>query len=211
MYFLLLKHGGLIQFHHAIRNEEMENYIENKVFEKINYSEKELPKGEYDNCSFVDCTFSNSDLSNIPFIECKFNNCDFSMAKVKGTALKDVKFIRCKLLGLNFNDCNDFLLSVEFEDSLLNFASFYKLKLKNTKFKNCNLQETDFTETDLTRSVFDNCDLSRAIFEHTVLEKVDFRTAHNYSIDPEENRLKKAKFSRTGVIGLLNKYDIDID
>ena len=46
------------------------------------------------------------------------------------------------------------------------------------------------------------------ISDQTILEKADFRTAKNYSIDPEQNRLKKAKFSLSGVVGLLRKYDI---
>ena len=48
-------------------------------------------------------------------------------------------------------------------------------------------------------------------FAGTILEKVDFRTAFNYSIDLERNRIKKARFSAKGVVGLLDKYDIDID
>jgi uncharacterized protein YjbI with pentapeptide repeats len=73
------------------------------------------------------------------------------------------------------------------------------------------LHETDFAECDLTNGVFDNCDLSGALFDHTNLEKADFRTAFNYSVDPENNRIKKAKFSLPGVTGLLHKYDIEID
>jgi hypothetical protein len=37
------------------------------------------------------------------------------------------------------------------------------------------------------------------------------RTSFNYSIDLERNRIKKAQFSITGIAGLLDKYDIDID
>jgi uncharacterized protein YjbI with pentapeptide repeats len=76
------------------------------------------------------------------------------------------------------------------------------------RFKKCSLQEVDFTEADLSALVFDQCDLAGAIFESTVLEKADFRTAYNYSMDPEKNRLKKARFSLSGVAGLLNKYEI---
>ncbi len=83
--------------------------------------------------------------------------------------------------------------------------------LKKTTFKNLNLYEADFTGCDLTGSVLDNCDLTRATFESTVIEKADLRTAFNYSIDPEINRIKKAMFSLSGVTGLLEKYDIDID
>ena len=90
-------------------------------------------------------------------------------------------------------------------------SSFFKLKIKKTKFKDSTLHEVDFTETDLTEAVFDNCDLKRATFEHTNLEKADFRNAFNYSIDLEQNRIKKAKFSKTGIVGLLGKYDIVIE
>jgi hypothetical protein len=51
----------------------------------------------------------------------------------------------------------------------------------------------------------------QAVFHHTTLEHVDFRTSYNYSINPENNRIKKAKFSIWGVSGLLYKYDIEIE
>lgn len=184
---------------------------ENKTYKQINYSGKRLSIGEYDNCTFVNCDFSESDISNITFLECEFTDCNFSNVLSKNTSFQEVVFYNCKLLGTKFNDCNDFLLSLQFENCQLNLASFYKLKLKNTSFKDCNLQEVDFTETDLSNSVFNNCDLSRVIFDHTILEKVDFRTATNYVIDPEINRLKKAKFSSDGVIGLLRKYNIEVE
>ena len=85
------------------------------------------------------------------------------------------------------------------------------MKIKNTLFRNSQLHETYFTECDLTGSVFDNCDLTGATFENSVLEKADFKTAFNYSMDPGNNRIKKAKFSVPGVLALLNKYDIQID
>jgi uncharacterized protein YjbI with pentapeptide repeats len=98
-----------------------------------------------------------------------------------------------------------------FEVCNLNLSSFYKLKLKNMRFVNCTLHEVDFTEADLTASLFENCDLQRTLFANTNLEKADFRTAFNYSIDPELNRIKKARFSMPGVLGLLSKYNIDIE
>ncbi len=70
--------------------------------------------------------------------------------------------------------------------------------------------EVDFTECDLTAASFDNCDMLEATFDRTILEKADFRTAYHYSINPEVNRIKKAKFSLPEVTGLLNKYDIEI-
>ena len=80
-----------------------------------------------------------------------------------------------------------------------------------SKFRNCNLQEADFTESDIINSVFDNCDLKSAIFDQTNIEKVDFTTAYNFNINPEENRVKGAKFSKENVFGLLSSYGIVIE
>ncbi|MEM4663148.1 MAG: pentapeptide repeat-containing protein, partial [Candidatus Diapherotrites archaeon] len=110
-----------------------------------------------------------------------------------------------------FDTCNEFGLSFSFEGCQLNHSSFYKTKIKKTIFKDSELLETDFTEADLTNAVFDKCNLTQAIFDHTILEKADFRTSYNYTIDPEINRIKKAKFSITGLAGLLYKYEIVIE
>jgi fluoroquinolone resistance protein len=188
-----------------------QEYLTYQTFNKINYTQHPLAKGEYENCTFKNCDFSNSDLTNIKFIDCLFEGCNLSLAKLTMTAFQDIKFRNCKMLGLHFENCNEFGLSVGFEDCNLNHCSFYQRKLKKTFFKNVTLQEADFAECDLSSSVFDNCDLSKATFDFTNLEKADLRSSFNYSIDPEKNRIKKAKFSLTGLAGLLDKYDIEID
>ncbi|MGB3948278.1 MAG: pentapeptide repeat-containing protein [Bacteroidia bacterium] len=184
-----------------------ETYLHNKIFER----NQTLTKAEYENCTFNGCNFADGDFSGFKFIECTFNDCNLSLVKLNKTAFVDAKFKDSKLLGLRFDTCNEFGLSFSFDNCMLNHASFYKTKIKKTVFKNCHLQETDFAEADLTNSVFDNCNLAHAIFERTILEKADFRSAYNYTIDPEMNRIKKAKFSVLGLSGLLDKYDIDIE
>jgi hypothetical protein len=51
----------------------MSVFIENEIFEKIDYSKIKLEKGEYDNCTFVNCLFLNSDISGITFGSHKFS------------------------------------------------------------------------------------------------------------------------------------------
>ena len=184
---------------------------ENKVFEKVSFSEHILLKGVYEECTFKNCNFNGVDLSGITFRTCSFNSCDFSLTILNNTILQDVRFLNSKLLGVQFHQCNKFLLRLNFENCMLKLSVFYKLKLKNTVFKNCNLQEADFSEADLTGAVFDNCDLLLATFMHTNLEKADFRSASNYSINPEINRIRNARFSIPGVTGLLTTYDIEIE
>jgi len=145
------------------------------------------------------------------FTEVEFISCNLSLVKLERTAFRDVIVKECKMLGLHFENCNEFGLAFAFENCQLNHSSFYKTKIKKTNFKNSSLKETDFTECDLTSSVFENCDLAGATFENTVLAKADFRSSINYSIDPENNRIRKAKFSILGISGLLDKYDIDIE
>ena len=186
------------------------NLIADQVFEKQNYTQVKLAKGEYDNCSFNNCVFTDSDLSNINFTECEFQDCDLSNVNIKHTVFNDVDFSNCKLLGLQFNHCSDFLFSVTFKTCNLTLASFYQVKSKGTKFYECLLQQVDFTRAELTSSVFDNCDFKGATFEETQLEKVDFSSSYNYVIDPEINKIKKAKFSIPEVLGLLRKYNIEV-
>jgi uncharacterized protein YjbI with pentapeptide repeats len=143
-------------------------------------------------------------------VDCTFTECDISNGKLLNTTLNDCRFTNCKLLGLHFEDCSDFLFSVGFDNCTLNFSSFYKRQMKKAVFKNTALREVDFTDTDLSGATFDNCDLAKALFENTNLEKADFRTAYDYSIDPERARIKKARFSIPGITGLLDKYDIVI-
>jgi uncharacterized protein YjbI with pentapeptide repeats len=192
----------------TIKNRQMQEiYIQDKIFDKND----SLIKGEYENCTFNNCNFADNNFSGFKFTDCAFNDCNLSLTKLDGTAFWNVLFKDCKMLGLRFDTCNEFGLSFSFDGCQLNHSSFFKTKIKKTIFKNSQLQETDFTESDLTAAVFDNCDMTRVLFYHTILEKADFRTSYNYSIDPEINRMKKAKFSILGVSGLLDKYNIDIE
>jgi fluoroquinolone resistance protein len=194
-------------------------FIEEKTFDKIDFTQAPLEKGEYEHCTFLNCNLSDADLSDLKFAECEFSSCNLSLAKLTQTALKNIEFKNCKMLGLNFGECSQFGFAVSFDACILNHSSFSNLdsplnkrvRLRQTIFKNSQLYEVDFTECDLSCSVFDNCDLARTIFEYAILEKADFRTAFNYSIDPERNRIKKAKFSRSGLVGLLDKYELEIE
>ncbi len=185
--------------------------MDNTVFEDQTYEDVLPDKGTYHQCRFLNLDLKEANLSDYVFTECVFENCDFSLAKCKQTGLMQVTFIGCKLLGFNFESCKDFLFEVRFENCLLNLANFYKKRLKQCVFKQCILKETDFTAANLNKAQFIDCDLSGAIFYQTNIEECDFRTAYHFSIDPENNQVKKAKFSANGLAGLLDKYQLKID
>lgn len=186
-------------------------YFEEKTFTKLDLTENFLAAGEYEGCAFIDCDFSGSDLSEFKFTDCEFTGCNLSLVKLTKTAFRDVSFKNSKMLGLHFENCSGFGLSFGFDNCILDHSSFYRAKLKKFVFKNSQLREVDFSGSDLTGAVFENCDLRGAIFDRTILEKADLRSAFNFAIDPETNRLKKARFSLPGITGLLDKYDLEID
>ncbi len=170
-----------------------------------------MQRGEYENCTFVNCDLTEGDFTGFKFIDCVFEGCNLSMIKPAATAFQEVKFKDSKMLGIRFDIANGFGLAFSFENCRLDHSSFFRLRLRKTKFRNCDMEGVDFGEADLSEAVFENTNLRQAIFDNSVLEKADFRTASGFSIDPERNRLKKARFAQSGLAGLLDKYQIQVD
>ncbi len=185
-------------------------FFEDVTIENEYFGPKPFTRGEYEQCRFIQCNFSSTDLSNCRFIDCVFEGCNLSNAKINQTAFREVKFIQCKMLGLHFDTCQAYGVSFSFDACMLNHSSFYGTSIKKSIFSNCQLQETDFTGADLSGALFENCNLFRATFENTNLEKADFTSATDYTIDPALNKIKKARFGVMGLAGLLTRYDIII-
>ena len=184
---------------------------EDKKFDTVDYSEQNLSEYEFTDCEFEGCNFSKTNLTSATFMNCKFKNCNLALANLKDLGLKDAQFTDCKLMGLDFSVCNNFLFAVGFEKCQLDYATFYGKSMRRTKFIGCSMKDVDFTEVQLSESIFTSSDLNGATFARSVLEKADFRLAKNYIIDPEQNKIKKAKFSTEGIAGLLANYNLEID
>lgn len=196
---------------------DLRNYLKmntslhvDEVIKDINFTSEGFHIGDFEACVFKRCTFRDLELGSSSFEDCEFVDCDLSNSKLSNTALRDVQFNNCKMLGLHFETCNPFLFSVQFTKCQLSVASFYQCILKQSQFRECLLKDVDFVEADLTKAVFSNCDLEGALFDHSILVETDFSSAFHYRLDPEVNTLKKTKFSKEGLHGLLGKYDIKI-
>lgn len=185
-------------------------YIDH-VFEKLVLFDAKVSNREFDGCTFNNCEFSNTVFTECTFIDCTFTDCNLSMAKLPATGLKTVMFKECKLLGIRFDECEDFLFKVDFVDSILDYSWFIGKKMPKTSFANSSLKGVNFSGCDLTESDFASANLDGAIFDNTLLKAADFSAAYNYKIDPEFNPMPKAKFSVHGITGLLDKYDIRVE
>lgn len=182
-----------------------------ETYNGVIFSEDSFFKGNYEACSFVQCDFSGMDLSMCKFIDTEFVECNLSNANISACSFQDVKFVQSKMLGLRFDEINDFGFSVEFDSCQMNHSSFYGSKLGKSSFNNCSLIEVDFERSELKAVPLIDCDMLNVIFGKTNLEKASLIGSFNYSIDPEANNIKGARFSRDAVFGLLDKYKIVIE
>jgi len=178
------------------------------LLEKTDFSTERLLK-TYESVEFRSCNFT--DLSGINFTDCLFTSCNLSNAEVGKCKMQDIKFKDCKLIGINFFQTLDFGFAIEFENCLLDYASFAQKKMNKSAFKNCKLHGANFTQSDLSKITMENCDLLDAIFDYTNLSGIDFTTNLNFIIDPQLNQVKKTKFSAASLAGLLTRFEIIIE
>ncbi|MBC3785074.1 pentapeptide repeat-containing protein [Spirosoma utsteinense] len=165
---------------------------------------------------FEQCTFKYLDLSkvifaNTNFTNCRFEDCNLGLALLEGTKLDDVVFVASKLNSVNFGQCSAFGFHVDFQGCQLDYASFSNRNLKKTRFVDCTLLEARFINCDLSSAVFKTCNLELAQFASNTLIQTDFSSSYNVSLDPDNNKLKKTKFSLHSLPGLLTKYDIIVN
>ena len=166
---------------------------------------------EFDEYRFVNCDFGGADLSGLRFGSCLFEHCNLATARLAGTALQNVAFADCKLLGLQFTACRDMLFGVHFDQCQLRYASFAGRTMPGTRFVGCQLDEADFADADLAEAVFQDCSLAGAVFQNTRLAGADFTSATSFVIDPETNPLLGARFALPGLLGVVAKYGLVVE
>lgn len=183
-------------------------FVADTHFKNEDFTKNPLPKADYEECIFEGCHFQNGFLDNQNFVDCTFSECDLSNTNIAHTLWNEVTFESCKLVGTPFDKSNPTMMRLKFENCNLTLAVFFDLILQKTDFTGSNLTQADFTQTDLTEANFTDCNLDNTLFKNTNLSKADFTKAFHFTIDPERNILKKARFSKEELIGLLKKHDI---
>ena len=180
-----------------------------ETFHNIDFTEQPNDRLQYEDCLFVNCVFAT--LADTDFIECTFLNCNLSNVRFNFCGLQNAEFTDCKLIGADFSPTKDFLFAVHFKNCFMDYTSFDRKKMNKSSFDNCKIHGANFTQADLSKSSVSNCDLHESIFAGTDLSGIDFTSSRNFLIDPNVNILKKAKFSRQDLTGLLYRLDIIIE
>jgi fluoroquinolone resistance protein len=169
--------------------------VEGAQFEDCTFTKSHLAGASFKRCRFVGCTFEHSDLSNV---------------SLTGSSFRDVTFRDCKLVGVNWANAAG-ITHLNYERCVLSYANFAGIDLRKSFMLDCVAREADFADANLSEANFQGTDFSGARFTKTNLVKADLRRATNYAIRPDDNKIKKAKFSLPEATLLLYGLDIDLE
>ena len=188
-----------------------------EVFDHQTFSRLTLTENVLKKKSFTDCVFEHCHLFEVRFEACRFErcsflHCDLSMSKVDGCIWLGVAFEQCKLMGVNWARIKElFPPKVRFSECVLTYGSFMELDLKEVSFCKCKATEVNFCESDLSGVIFEHTDLAGSDFLHTNLSQADFRSAKNYKLNLNDNRVEGAKFAFPEAISLLKSFGVEVD
>lgn len=188
---------------------------ENRQFEKLNLESQKFSDLTFTDCEFFRCEFFENAFENCLFKNCVFRSCIIVNNGFNHTEAAGNRFENCTIIGMNWDKVTKphtiFMPFEKFENCILKYNVFYKLKLKKINLRGCDLHGSFFEECDLTEADFRDCNLEEAVFVNDNLMKADLRGAKNYVISPENNRVRKAKFSFPEVMSLLKCLEIEVE
>lgn len=187
---------------------QTEDDLDDVVFTDLDLGDTSLADKTFRDCRFVKVKLAEASLAGCTFEDCEFEDCDLTMAKVGGAAFRGVVFRRSKLMGVDWSDVRGIAFVVSFEECNLSHATFADRKMPETVFRECRAHEASFAGVDLSKCVFTGTDLRGARFIDTILVEADLSEAVHYDISPQQNRLRKTKFSQEAALALAAQLGV---
>ncbi|MCU7495897.1 MAG: pentapeptide repeat-containing protein [Ignavibacteria bacterium] len=184
-------------------------YYLRESFSGREFSDSELQETEFSECTFEKMNFEKTKFKYVRFENCTFHKCNLGLIKITGSRFIDCKFTDCKLIGVNWQEA-EAPVEIVMEKCKLDYSIFYGLDLRRIEITESFAKEVNFENADLSKGKFNGTDFYLSKFKNTNLSFTDFREATNYDINPEFNRIKKAKFSMPEAMTLLQCFDIQI-
>ena len=191
-----------------------QGHYTDQVFEGLNLEHAQLVASEFYDCTFIGCAFAECVFRTCKFINCIFQRCDLSLVQVPGSIFSRTRFEESKLIGIDWTR-GDWAATrlgdpIGFITCAISHSTFIGLGLPQIQVRDCTALDVDFREADLSQADFAGTDLSGSLFSNTNLTEADLSAARNYHITPDQNVLKRAKFSLPEAMSLLYSLDIDL-
>lgn len=196
-----------IQPHTETTNPFPDTYYEERDFTGVSCRGIEIREVEFFQCRFDGCQFLECVFRDCRFEQCVFEKCDLSVVKPLESRFTDVRFLKSKMLGIDWTQAA-MPATLVFQNCIVSHSMFQKLSLRNLEMSDCIAHEVDFTSANLTKANFARTDFVNSRFVDVNLNGADFSHATNYAIDPTANRLKKTMFTLPEAMSLLSAFDI---
>jgi fluoroquinolone resistance protein len=156
---------------------------------------------EFFTCRFEGCRLADARLSKVVFERCEFVGCDLTKLLWGSSSLRGVRFVDCKLMGVNFAGAAD-NPEVSYDGCLMRYSVFDGVNLRGIHFNNCHLHDASFVECDLNDADFGGSDLEGAVLRNCRMAGADFSTATGLFFEPAQNRARDAYISPETAIQL---------
>lgn len=188
---------------------ESEGYYEQQKFFKEEV--KLLEATEFYDCTFKECSFNQSKISNCIFKDCHFINCDLSMAKVQYTRFENISFEKSRLLGIDWSETTHKLkFLIKCDNSDLSYGFFANMKLDGSEFTKCKLHEIVFDACSMKKCLFNGSNLMKTSFIKCNLSESNFSKAEAYAIDLDGNIVKGTIVEIPEAYNLLYQYGLEV-
>lgn len=172
----------------------LKDFYEDETFEGVNAEGASLAGKEFVGCTFKSARMQQSRWQGARLEECTFEACDLTGMNPSQLALRGVKFLRCKLMGVSWTALEPFP-DVEFVECLMRYSSFVGAELTAARFTACSLLDSSFVEANLSKAIFKDCDMAQTQFDQCALIGADFSSSRGVFFDVAKNRSKGARIS----------------
>jgi fluoroquinolone resistance protein len=189
---------------------KIDDFID-QTLQDLDYIEGYLENKTFKNCIFKHCNFMQCTFESCSFVDCTFENCDLSVIKHNKTHFANLIFKKSKAIGVNWTEKFSFKITLEFYNSVINYSIFMGMTLRNFKLIDSIAHEVDFGDTKMKDAICTGTDFQDSVFLRTQLTNADFRKATNYTINPQNNAVKKANFSLPDALTLLSEFGVIVE
>lgn len=179
-----------------------------RTFTEVNLESTRLTGLQFDQCRFVRCRFTDVRFARCRFEGCVFEDCEFVACAWPDTALREVRFERGRLMGVDWTPVRPFGFEIACVDCRMDHSVFFEVDLRHARFERCGLREADFSRADVRGVRFDDCDLTAAVFRHTRLEKTDFSGSRGCAIDVATCRVAETVVAADTALGVLESLGL---
>lgn len=183
-----------------------------QIFDDLEFESGELSGTLFTDVRFRGCSFSETAFRDCRFNNCLFDDCELSLLKVEGSHFRDVRFDRCRLLGVDWTAAAwprlHLAAPISFRECVTDYSTFIGLALPKISFRDCRATDVAFSDSDLTEADFRGAILTKSRFDGANLTRANLEGATEYTIDLTSTNIRQARFSFPEAISLLYSLDI---